>query len=112
MVRARLPRSRSRRYAALVDRSLRDDRDVGDGRGGSPYARWFRGTSYSEVLAVRLGKLSEIEVPEGEVPTGEALIIADEVRCVIRVFDADRDSEHRGCAGVDSVDSAWRHGVR
>jgi POT family proton-dependent oligopeptide transporter len=28
---------------------------------------WFLGTSYSEVLAAQLGKLSAIHVPEGEV---------------------------------------------
>ncbi|MEO5626403.1 MAG: MFS transporter, partial [Dokdonella sp.] len=27
---------------------------------------WFLGTSYSEVLAAALGKLSSIEIPEGE----------------------------------------------
>jgi POT family proton-dependent oligopeptide transporter len=27
---------------------------------------WFLGTSYSEVLAAALGKLSAIEIPEGE----------------------------------------------
>jgi len=27
---------------------------------------WFLGTSYSEVLAAQLGKLSALEIPEGE----------------------------------------------
>lgn len=41
---------------------------------------WFLGTSYSEVLAAQLGKLSAIEIPEGEVlNVAEALARYDEL---------------------------------
>jgi POT family proton-dependent oligopeptide transporter len=35
---------------------------------------WFLGTSYSEILAAQLGKLSSIEIPEGaSINVAEAL---------------------------------------
>jgi proton-dependent oligopeptide transporter, POT family len=41
---------------------------------------WFLGTSYSEILAAELGKLSSIEIPEGTVlDVAEALSKYDEL---------------------------------
>ena len=69
---------------------------------------WFLGTSYSEVVAAELGKLSSIEIPEGEL---EVSLLCEKV-AVERIDGAATYSQPgRPIAAVSNIMLEYRPGT-